>query len=203
VAGSRSDDLQRRYSEYYRKRFGDLDVVRAPAVQDDRDANVLKIAESYVLKAPFDAEDGERRGLDIFGESLDGATQLPQQMARTSPVQVGRVADYRHEIQVRSPRGWRSVAAEEESSFSSPAFAYRRSVEREGDDVRVLYEMKVKAREVDATQASAHLAEMRRARENLSARLRFQAPMAPLEASERDARLKALLRDAMGSEGTQ
>ena len=201
VSVSRTDELQRRYAEYYRKRFGKVDALQPPVVNDDRDANTLRISESYRLEAPFVQEGSDRRGLDVFGEALDTASQLPSQMARRGPIDIGRAADYRHEISIEPPSGWRSVASEERDDFASPAFDYHRSVKRDGDSVRMLYEMKVTARDLDATAAGKHLAELRNVRENLSARLRFQTPLAPLKASERDERLKALLRGALDGAG--
>lgn len=204
IAGSRPDELQRRYAEYYRQRFGELDVATAPKFSDDRDANTLKISETYVLKAPFQTEGSQGRGLDIFAEALDSATKLPARTSRTGPLDIGRTAEYRQEIRLAAPQGWRSTIGNEDAEFTSPAFDYKRSVEREGDNVRVVYELKVKAREIDGKGAGAHLAELRRVRENLSARLRFQSPGAPIDASERDKRLKALLRGSIGGDtGTQ
>lgn len=203
IASSRKEDLQRRYSEYYRQRFGEVEQRMQPTVEDDREANTLKVVESYLLRAPFEVEGAQARGLDVFAEALNGATRLPSQMARSGPLAIGRTAEYRHEIQVGAPAGWRSTAANERSEFASPAFDYSRAVERDGDDVRVVYALKVKAREIDAVGAVAHLSQLRQARENLSARLRFQSPVAPMDPSERDRRLKALLRDAVDGGGSQ
>lgn len=197
VAASRQEEMQRRYADYYRKRFGELEVADPFRVQDDRQANALKTVEAYLLRTPFESEGKERRGLDIFGETLDAPSQLPAHVARTGPVEFARPGRYRHEIRVAAPPGWLALAMEENDTFASPAFAYKRSIEKQGDEVRVVYEMDVKARQLEAATASAHLAQVRQLRENLSARLRFQAPAPTLEAGDRDARLKALLRGVL------
>lgn len=203
VATSRNDERQRRYAEYYRKRFGELDVVKAPVVQDDREANTLKIAEAYLLKTPFESEGSQVRGLDVFAEALDGASRLPGQIARTGPLNAGRVAEYGHEIILDAPPGWRSTASNEKDAFASPAFDYSRSVDRKGDEVRVAYSLKVKSRDVEAPALAIHLSELRKVRDNLSARLRFQPPATAIDASERERRLKQLLRGALdGADAT-
>jgi len=202
LGASRSDDLERRNAQYYRQRFGDLDVKKTPGIQDDREANKLKVTESYLLKSPFQQEGTQVRGLDIFAETLDGPTKLPEQMKRSGPLEVGRVADYRHEIVLDGPPGWHATAPADTAKFASSAFDYSRTIERNGDQVHVVYALKVKAREIDAAGSAEHLAQMRDVRENLSARLRFQAPATPMETSERDKRLKALLRGALDG-GTQ
>lgn len=201
VSASRVDDMQRRYAEYYRKRFGDLEVAHAPKVEDDRAANTLKIVEGYLLKAPFAPEGDGRQGLDVFAETLDGVSRLPSSIARTGPVAVTSPGRYRHEIEVEGPPGWLPLAGTERDVFASPAFAFERTVDRSEGRVRVVYDLEVKARDVAAPAASAHLGQMRQVRDNLSARLRFQAPAPALGASERDARLKELLRGVLDDPG--
>lgn len=200
LAASRPEETQRRLADYYRKRFGEIEVAGTFQLQDDRQANALKTIEAYVLEAPFQSEDDARRGLDIFGETLDAPSQLPAHVARTGPVVFAGPGRYRHEIQVVAPSGWLPLAVEEDDTFGSPAFAYKRSIAKQDDQVNVVYEMEVKAREVEAASASAHLAQVRQLRETLSARLRYRTPAPTLEASDRDARLKALLRGVLDGE---
>ncbi|MCC8364137.1 DUF3857 domain-containing protein [Lysobacter sp. A6] len=198
LAGSRPDEMERRYADYYRKRFGELESVQAPKVVDDRNANVLKMSESYVLRAPFEVE-GNIRGLDVWAETLDGISQLPSTMARKGPMETGTPAAYRHEVSIAAPQGWRATVAPEHEKYSSPAFDFARDISKDGETVKVVYDFKVTASDIDGARATAHLEQMRKVRDALSARLRFAPPAATLEASERDKRLKSLLRDVLDS----
>ena len=161
---------------------------------------MLKVAETYVLRAPF-VEEGNVRGIDVWAETLDGVSTLPSTIARTGPVDFGTPGDYRHEIDIAAPQGWRATMSPERETHGSPAFDYVRSIEKQGDSVRMVYDMKVKASEVDAAGASAHLEQLRLVRDSMSARLRFAPPAAALDTSERDKRLKALLRDVIDAGG--
>ena len=200
MAGSRPDELERRYAEYYRKRFGELDTVKGPTMKDDRAANVVVVSETYLLRAPFEDE-GAVRGLDVFAESLDSASRLPATMSRKGPVAVGLLANYRHELSIAAPQGWRAATTPDRDAYASPAFDFARNISKDGETVKLVYDLKVKASDIDGARANEHLAQMRKVRDALSARLRFVPPAAALETSERDERLKALLRGAIDGGG--
>jgi hypothetical protein len=201
ITGSRMDDLQRRYADYYRKRFGELETLTAPTIKDDREANVLTMTEAYALRTPF-VEEGANRGIDLWPESLDAVTALPSTIARTGPMDFGTPGEYRHEINVMAPQGWRAMMSPERQAYGSSAFDYVRAIEKDGDRVRMVYDLKVKAPEVDATGVSRHIEQLRLVRDSLSARLRFAPPAATLDNSERDKRLRALLRDVIDAGDT-
>ncbi|UHQ20885.1 DUF3857 domain-containing transglutaminase family protein [Lysobacter sp. KIS68-7] len=202
IAQARIDDLQRRKADYYRQRYGPVDVNGTMQVRDDRASNRLAITESYVLKSPWLTENGAR-SLDVFAEALDEASALPPSMARTGPLAIGTPGEYRHEVHVTLPAGWKSLLAKENEAFSSSAFGYTRELSPSAEKLDLVYALQVKQRELDATAATAHLGELRRMRDTLGARLRFAAPPVRIESRERDARLKALLRDVMDNGGSK
>jgi transglutaminase-like putative cysteine protease len=208
LAGTRSEDLQRRYADYYRQRYGALDVVGTPVLHDDREGNTVKVTEAYVLKNPFLDQGGANRALDTYALALDDATSLPRTMARKGPLDLGQPAHYHHEIQVTVPDGWRPTFTEEHQKVDTAAYAFTGAITRSGDDegkgsVTLRYDLKVKEHELPVDGANAHLGELRRMRDLLSSRLRFAAPSERLGDKERNDRLKALLRDVMQGEGTQ
>lgn len=201
ITASRMDDLQRRYADYYRKRFGELETLAAPTMKDDREANVLTMTETYALHSPF-VEEGSNRGIDLWAETLDAVTALPSTIARTGPADFGTPGEYRHEINVIAPQGWRAMMSPERQAYGSSAFDYVRAIEKDGDRVTMVYDLKVKAPEVEAASVSKHIEQLRLLRDSLSARLRFAPPAATLDNSERDKRLKALLRDVIDAGST-
>lgn len=192
-SGTRNDELSRRYAEYYRKRFGELDVVKAPVIRDDRDANRLFVAEQYLLKTPF-GDQGRTRALEVYAESLSSPTQLPASTQRTSPVSVGLPTHYRHEISVHLPERWTTPLSDEAEKFHSDAFDYERTLVVKDRRIDVVHDLKVLKRDVSREKVATHLSELRKARDDLSLRLTLQSPLAE-QRQERDARLKALLKD--------
>lgn len=191
-SGTRNDELSRRYAEYYRKRFGELDVVKGPVIRDDRDVNRLLVTEQYLLKEPF-GDQGRARALEVYAESLSSPTQLPASTQRTSPVSVGLPAHYRHEISVHLPERWTTPLSDEVEEFHSDAFDYERTLVVKDRRIDVVHDLKVLKRDVSREKVAAHLSGLRKARDDLSLRLTLQSPLAE-QKQERDARLKALLK---------
>ncbi|MDI9237467.1 DUF3857 domain-containing transglutaminase family protein [Lysobacter sp. LF1] len=200
MARERLEDVARRYADFYRQRFGEVEVQQPPRVQDDLDSNRLTMLESYRLLAPFESEGGGR-ALEVMAESLSRATSLPTTVERTGPLYLGEPKQYSHRIQVALPPQWRPVFGNEDERFASPGFDYRRGVRVDGARVDVVYDMKVLQPELTAEQVSAHVQQMRKVRDSLSAKLRFQVPT-QLQRDDREARLKALLRGVIDEGST-
>jgi hypothetical protein len=199
-ASERSDDLSRRYADYYSKRLGEIEVVAPPVLDDDRDANVLKVVERYLLKAPFDDEAGSVKALDIYPDALRGTHALPASMTRSSPLAYALPGTYRHEVVVELPERWSPTFGKERQRLSSVAFDYERHTELGDGKAGIVYRMDVRQAEVPGTEAITHLAEIRKLQDTLSATLRFRMP-ASMAAEDRRNRLQELLRNAI--EGSQ
>jgi hypothetical protein len=199
-AGARPEEISRRYAEYYRKRFGDVIVISAPVIKDDREANTLQVSEVYLLKSPFEV-DGGIRALDVYAEALSVPAQLPDSMERTGPLNLGMPAHYRHEIEVRLPARWISTLGDESLSMDSDAFKFERAISVKDRSVQVVYDMDVVAKELPADKVVPHLGELRKVRDSLYARVSLKQ-VAGQQNQDRDARLKALLKNAI-EDGTK
>lgn len=197
--GERRDEVSRRYAEFYRKRYGELEVLDTPAIEDDFERNVVRIRERYRLNAPFDTAGGGVRALDAYADALQDTSTLPQQFARSGPLDYVEPGRYRHSVRVRVPERWKPAFRAESVDRSGPAFRFERKVEVTGDEVRLVYDMQVKQSEVAVEQVPAHLEALRKVRDALSATLRFNIP-ASLDDAQRRQRLRALLQDVIDGE---
>lgn len=193
LSGSRNDEVERRYAEYYRKRFGDVAVLAKPSVKDDREANRLSVEEKYLLKSPFETA-GRNRVLEVFAESIGEAATFPDAIERSAPLYVGMPAVYRHSVQVAMPPRWTVAFRDEANAFRSDAFDYSRQLTVKDREVQLVHEMQVRKRDVTTDKVAAHLSELRKVREHLSARLTLQMPESD-DRKARDERLRALLKD--------
>lgn len=193
IGAQRADELSRRYSDYYRKRFGELSVVSGAALRDDRKANQIRLSEAYVLKAPFQ-EAGTVRSIDLYAESLQALSTLPSTMVRKGPLEFAEPGNYSHRIEVAYPVGWKPGFVADEATHASSAFDYQRKITLGPDAVEVEYDMKVKRRELDRAEAAVHVDQLRSVREDISTRLNFSL-VAPTSGKEREQRIRALLRD--------
>ncbi|HEY0502779.1 MAG TPA: DUF3857 domain-containing transglutaminase family protein [Lysobacter sp.] len=195
LAQQRIDEVSRRYADYYRQRFGELDVVQPTTPQDDLDANRLSMVERYRLRAPLENE-GARKVLEVQAETLSRVANLPPSIQRTGPLNLGAPAHYTQRSRIDLPPQWQYAFGNEQDRHLSSGFDYRRSVQAQAGRVEVTYDMKVLVPELSVAQVSDYVQQMRKVRDGLSTRLRFQVP-AQLQSEDREARLKALLRDVI------
>jgi transglutaminase-like putative cysteine protease len=199
LSSARNDEIGRRYAEYYRKRFGDITVVKAPVISDEREANRLVIGARYLLKAPFEGE-GSTRALRLYAEALSGPAQLPESVDRTAPLYAGMPAHYRHQVQVKMPERWTVSLGDESDQYRSEAFAYERSLTIKDGEIQLTHDLRITDRDVAVDKVGPHLAQLRKVRDELNSRLPLKVPGGD-DRQGRDARLRALLKDL--EEGTQ
>lgn len=197
----RGEELARRYSEYYRKRYGEVETLGEPVIEDDPDRNRLRIRERYRLTSAFGSESGGVRALEVYAEALQTASNLPTALERNGPLGYAPRGRYRHEVEVRLPERWKPTFVAERIDRTSHAFGFQRKVEVGERSVKVVYEMTVERNELPVERVAAHLQELRKVRDELSANLRFAIP-ASLDAKQREDRLRDLLRDVMQGDGT-
>ncbi len=192
----RSNELSRRYSDYYRKRYGELEALGEPVIEDDQTRNRLRIRERYRLKSPFENESGGVRALDVYAEALESSSTLPTSTNRVGPLDYAARGHYRHEISVQLPERWKPGFVDERIDRSSTAFGFQRKLEVGEKSVKLVYEMNVERDELPVDKIATHLETLRKVREDLSASLRFTIPAA-VDAKQRDERLRNLLRDVV------
>jgi hypothetical protein len=192
----RSEELARRYAEYYRKRYGGIEMVGEPAIEDDPVRNRLRIRERYRLTSPFGGALGGARALEVYAEALQSSSVLPASLDRKAPLAFAPRGRYLHEITVQLPEAWKPTFVDERTERSSHAFGYSRKLEVGKDVVRLVYEMDVRHNELALADVPGHLGELRKVRDEMSANLRFSIP-ASLDARQREERLRNLLRDVM------
>jgi len=192
----RGDDLARRYSEYYRKRYGELEMIGEPQIEDDQTRNHVRVRERYRLKSPFAADTSGVRALEVYAEALQSVSALPTSLERNGPLDFAPRGRYRHEIEVKLPERWQPKFAEERIDRTSPAFGFSRRIEIDASAVKLVYELDVERNELAADKVAAHLQTLRQVSDDLSAKLRFAIP-ASLDAKQREERLRHLLRNVM------
>jgi len=197
IATDRSEDLSRRYADYYRKRLGELEPLSAPVLEDDRERNTLTISEQYLLKAPFDDESALVKALDVYADALQPTSRLPPSMVRETPLAFANPGTYRHEVELAVPERWTATFGNAREVLQSPAFAYERRSEVDGGKARLLYRIDVKQAELAPGDATPHLREVRKLQDSLSATLRFRVPATGGSAEDRQRRLQELLRNAI------
>lgn len=200
IAAERKADLSRRYADYYRKRYGELTSLGDPQFIDDRDANTVRIVESYAIASPYESEGESRKSIEIYAEALQNASALPPSMARTGPLDFALPGRYYHRIRIDLPESWRAPPERDEVRYGSSAFGFSRDIAIDAGKLELDYDLQVKAPEVMPADVAAHLEQLRKVRDSLSVRLTLQSAKTTLQPKEREKRLKALLQGVAGGE---
>ena len=202
LADARPRELSRQYADYYQRRLGELSVLQDPRIEDDRRGNVVTVTERYRLASPFESEGAQQQAIDVFAQALDGSMAIPGGLDRAAPVAFSRPARFEHRINLEMPPGWTPLFHVESVTHASSAFDYKRDIRIESDGVEIEYTLDAMEPEVLPDRVGAHLRELGEAHDSLSARLRFHVP-SKVGSEERNARLKALLRDVMENGDTE
>ncbi|WP_257387178.1 DUF3857 domain-containing transglutaminase family protein [Tahibacter caeni] len=185
-----SEAMARRYADFYRRRFPELDAAAPLAVEDDADANRLVLTERYRVLKPWSASSPGQRALDLDADSIAGALSLPATLQRHTPLALTYPNDIAHRIELVLPSGWRWTGSSAERELDDPAAQYRY---RAGVDAGTVFSEEsvvVRADSVPVERMAAHLDWRRAAREQ-----NLQRWVLALPAAEADQARKARLND--------
>jgi hypothetical protein len=194
LAGSSAQELQRGYTEYYRKHFGKVRLAQPLRISDDTERNEIRIIESYDLDDPWTV--GELQSL-ITPSAAEVGSQLaaPEQRERVGPFLAAAPVLIDYEARLSLPESWRADASALDEKVQSPAFAWE-SRREPGERELVLGHRYSGLRTVlAADQVDAHISAVRRAEELIRQGFRV-IPPAQQRTSDRDARLRAILKSA-------
>ncbi|MGH8109896.1 MAG: DUF3857 domain-containing transglutaminase family protein [Arenimonas sp.] len=194
---SRGDvEMGKNYAEYYRKRFGDLEVLAPFTAKDDPAGNKLVITESYRLKQAWDEKTGNTKSLSVYADSMDSDTKLPGTIDRKTPLSLNYPMQYQHEQILELPTGWSWLGSAEKEVIKSSAFDYERSMAQAERTVAIRQSVRFTEDHVPIGNLPDFLSKMRDVRDGMSRRFVLSTPAA-MQGKDRDARLKNILRDAM------
>ncbi len=190
------EEMGRGYAEYYRKRFGELEITAPFSVADDQAKNTLIITESYRLKQPWDEKSGSTKNISVYADSMDQDTKLPETIDRQSPLYLNFPMQYQHEQILELPQGWTWQSSGETASIKTTGFDYQRVMEQRGQMVAIKHNIRFNEDHVPTEKLSDHFSKMREVRDGMNRRFVLAMPAASQE-KDREARLKNILRDAM------
>lgn len=185
--------LQRRFVEYYRRRYGEVRETAALDVEDDEAANRFSTIERYTLVDPWESASPGERAIETWGDSLNQEVTLPNTVERKTPLALRYPVEVEQRAELVVPEGWHWQGEDGESTLDDVAAEFTSRTEtKSGEIVRTqLYRAKTPVVGVD--DVAAHLRWRRQVHDSLGRRWRFA--LSPADADrERDRRLQGLLR---------
>jgi transglutaminase-like putative cysteine protease len=191
------EQTERSYADYYRRRFGELDVAAPLRVEEDDARNRLVVHESYTLANPWaPGGGGGVRAIDLVSDNISGMLTLPDNLQRRSPLALQHPVAMQGRIEMVLPQGWRWQGRAGESEFKDAAGIYRYRAGQEGSTLYSQEELSTSAASVAPERLAEHLRWRRAARDQNGQRWVLAVPSAQA-AQDRDARLNGLLRGLM------
>lgn len=197
LQSQRIEQVARDYADYYRRRFGELEVLGPAEVSEDgKDGeDRLVMRERYRLAQGLEPSGG-RRFIESYADALAGDAKLPNTVERQAPIALGRPVTLRHEVRVELPPAWSLANLPAELKVEGGPVRYTRSLSQDEGKVALVHEYRFDADHVAAEQAADYVDGLRRIRDAMNVRL-FLAPPAGQRDDERARRLQSLLRGAL------
>jgi hypothetical protein len=188
-----SDALGRRYADFYRRRFPELDTSAPLAIEDDVTTNRIVVTERYRVAKPWSDSSPGQRMLDLDADSIAGVLALPTTLQRRTPLAFTFPADITHRTELVLPKGWswKGSAADREIDDAAAQYRYRAGLD--GSTVFSEESVHSRASSVAVERMSEHLDWRRTAREQSLQRWVLALPDAQADEA-RKARLGDLVR---------
>lgn len=199
LQSERLDEIADAYLDYYRKLYGSAEAASKMSMEEDEGRNEIVLRQDYDL-ADVLTPDGQSRTLSSYAEALSVAARLPRRVERDAPISLDRRSTLRHVVRLDLPEGWRSGTLPGALNISGGPAHYSRQIDVNDGRVELQHELRLDADHVPASDARAYADGMRRIRDALGLRISMQPP-APSKDSERERRLRDLLRGAIENQG--
>lgn len=185
--------LQRRFAEYYRRRYGEVREAAALDIEDDEKANRLSITERYTLVDPWASSVPGERSIETWGDSLSQEIKLPGVVDRKTPLAMHYPAEVEQRAEFEMPTGWQWQGDDGESTLDDVAAKFESRTEAKPGEVVRTQRYRATTDVVGVGDVAAHLRWRRQVGDALGRNWRFALPREDAN-RERDRRLQTLLR---------
>ncbi len=151
--------IGRDFLDYYESRYPGLTMTAPPRMQDDPEANLVTVTESYFLPAPALDRNGLRQDFAFAREGLTEAFPDRLTPPRRLPLYVGGPWVTSHEVRIRNAPI--EFIAPDPVTISNPAFDFSLATEvSDGGNMTLRWRYAPKIRAVSVPQAEAIMADV-------------------------------------------
>lgn len=104
LATNSREEVQQRYTDFYRESFPEVNVQKPLIVEDDREANVVNVMESYRVSPFWEIEEDDGTPYRYFRpHGVDGYVQTPGARHRLAPLALDYPLQAKHRVEVQFP----------------------------------------------------------------------------------------------------
>ena len=188
--------LGRRYADAYRQRYGKVEALAAPMLQEDAREDRLTLTERYLLQDPWSDKGSGRRGLDLHADSIAAELGGPHAADRRAPLALRHPVEREEIAEVSLPAGWTWSSPGAHAEYTDAAMRVEITSAPTADGVPLEQRYRSAAELVAVPDVAHHEEVARQARDAVSRTLVFDLP-AGAAAAQREQRLLRLLREVM------
>ncbi len=154
-------EIGRKYASYYSQRYPGMIPSEDLRFVDNRDANEVRIYESYTLAIEDFARPDTLTDFKIQADTVLEKLPSPSSYQRKSPVALDGPVSYEHSVRISDPI--RGFSAPEEIAIENDAFSYHRTTPSSGNKIWLRWQLDIKQRTIGADQIDRYLREVRQA----------------------------------------
>jgi transglutaminase-like putative cysteine protease len=150
---------------YYARYYPKIKRAAPPAVSDDREANVLEVAESYTIEESFRPY-GKASRFKVHADELERFTDEPDTRLRSMPLAVRFPVHVREHIDVDFSRTWE--VREDTVVVDDPAFTYRSAIVYHDRHFAIDYDFRTLADHVMPERVAEYLGHLKTVENDLA-----------------------------------
>lgn len=99
--------VEQDYADFYRQRYGDVQIVSAMEFKDDADNNEIETRECYLIERPWSLDDsGSRASFALFDHVSSGSIPIGKSATRKAPIALGWPRKITQKTVVNLPVDW-------------------------------------------------------------------------------------------------
>jgi transglutaminase-like putative cysteine protease len=107
LANNGQAKVEQDYADFYRQRYGDLQIASAMEFKDDVDNNEIETKETYLIERPWSLDDnGSRASFAVFDHVSPGAIPIGRSATRKAPIALGWPRKLTQKTVVNLPLDW-------------------------------------------------------------------------------------------------
>jgi hypothetical protein len=196
IAASGRKEVARRYVDFYRGRYGEVETHDALVVEDDARGNTMSVRERYVFKEPWVQQASNMRAVDFYSHSIGAHLVMPTSVERRAPLFVAHPAQVEHVVEIDLPEGWHTTQRAQAQTIEDSGFEFDSRTVIESGAVSITQRYTSRRDDIAVAAMREHMQARRRVGEALGLRVVLEMPLAKARA-ERKQRLESLMRDLM------
>jgi transglutaminase-like putative cysteine protease len=179
------EDIQKRYLEYYARRFPQIHSKTPIAFQEQADGTACTVIESYIIPGIWEiTEDKTQYELALYPNEVEEAMGTPGTTRRNDPLAVNHPVNVTEEIHAEMFQDWTLTPSQEE--VANAFFRFRHNTKSSGVNLQMDYSFASLVNQVSVTDLPSYDSALRSLQDRLGYTLNYSTPEQVLARNKKD-----------------